>query len=1115
MLDVARWLAEQGLEQYAEAFAANAIDGDVLRTLTGDDLKELGVVALGHRKRLLEAIAALRDESASASPPPSRQPQAAPSGVVERRQLTVMFVDLVGSTELARRLDPEELGGIMRAYQNAVTGEVAHFEGHVAKFMGDGVLAYFGWPRAHEDEAERAVRAGLAILEAIARLAAPEPLRARIGVATGLVMVGELVGEGPAREEAVVGETPNLAARLQALAEPNSVVISRRTRLLVDGLFELADLGAQELKGFVEPVQAWRVLGPSITAGRFEARHAAGVSPLVGREHELALLLDRWQQAKEGEGQVVLLSGEPGIGKSRLVRALRERLGDEPYTPLSHFCSPFHQTSVLHPVIDLLERTAGYVQDEPPERKLDKLEALLGRGAMEVAAAAPLIAALLLVPAGDRYPPLNLTPQRQKDETLGALLAQLAGLAAERPVLAVYEDVHWADPSTLELLEQVIKRVQRLPVLVLITCRLEFKPPWHAQTHLTSLTLNRLSRKRGTAMVAELTGGKALPPEVLVQILQKTDGVPLFVEELTKTVLESGLLSDAGMRYELAGPLPPLAIPATLQDSLMARLDRLVPVKEVAQVAACIGREFGYELLAAVAPLDEAELQDALRQLAEAGLVFGQGVPPQASYVFKHALVRDAAYESLLKSKRQALHARIVGALQRMFHETAEMQPELVAQHCEEAGLAAKAIEYWHQAGQLATQRLALAEAMAQLWRGLKLLPRLSDRVEQVRLEIELQVTLGHVLMALKGVAAPEMGAAYGRARALCRELGEARLEPVALWGVWQYLLNHPDMVGALETAEEMLAWAKAHGDVVAEVAGHRSASVTRLFRGDFELALAHADRVSALYDPAQHSISIIPTDPWIATRSLSVWTQLLLGRPERALALSREVLTAADADAHPYIRAVVWHQQNVFDQIRGERLALEERSAGLAVLTEKHGFQHWHATATILHGWAVAAGGAPEAGLEEMRRGLAAKQATGAEIKVPYYLGLMAGLLGQSGLAGDALALVDDALARVEATGERWFKAELHRLRGTLLLVLPEPDREGAEACFRHALAVAREQGAKMWELRAARSLARLWGDQGRRSDARDLLAPIYGWFTEGFDTPDLIEAKELLDAL
>jgi class 3 adenylate cyclase len=775
-VDIAAWLRELGLARYEQAFRENDIAPAVLPELTDRDLQDLGV-SLGHRRLLLKAIRALADDGAErhhteASRSPAARP-ASQSGA-ERRQLTVMFVDLVGSTALSARLDPEDMGQVIRAYQKCCAEVIRRWDGHVAKYLGDGVLAYSGWPQAHEDAAERAVRAGLAIIAALAELDTPAgaPLAVRVGIATGLVMVGDLVGDDEARERAVVGETPNLAARLQALATPGSVVISQATRRLIGGLFELADLGPKRLKGFAEPLAAWRVEGEGRAEGRFEALHGERLTPLVGREHEVGILLERWTSAKEGDGQAVLLSGEPGIGKSRVVRTLRERLGDEPYVPLSHYCSPHHTNSALYPLIGLLERAARLDREEPPEAQLAKLEAVLGRSSDRLDEAVPLLAALLGIPTGDRYPALNLTPEVLKRRTFQALLDQLAGLGAQQPVLALYEDVHWVDPSTLELLGLIIERIQRLPVLVLITFRPEFQPPWTGHAHVTSLAMSRLGRRQGVDLVARITGSKPLPSAIVEQIVGRTDGVPLFVEELTKTVLESGLLADVGDRYELSGPLPPLAIPTTLHDSLMARLDRLAPVKEVAQIAAVIGREFSHELLAAVTPLSEDKLGEALDQLVTSELVFRRGTPPDATYSFKHALVQDAAYQSLLRSRRQQLHARIAKALEAI-PNAAETQPELLAHHFTEAALARPAVDYWLKAGELAIRRSATVEAIAQLRRGLDQVESLPGDLERASLELDLQTALGGALIAARGFASPETGKAYTRAGELCRQLGQ------------------------------------------------------------------------------------------------------------------------------------------------------------------------------------------------------------------------------------------------------------------------------------------------------------------------------------------------------
>jgi class 3 adenylate cyclase len=607
---------------------------------------------------VLKAIRSLSDPFVAVGEgvvePVTARPQPVPHEA-ERRQLTVMFVDLVGSTALSVRLDPEEMREVLRSYFDAIAAAIARFDGHVDRLLGDGVLAFFGWPRAHEDDAERAVRAALDSIEAVRRVRTPvgEPLAARVGIATGRVVVGDLIGEGAVREQAVVGDTPNLAARLQALAQPNTVVVAAGTRRLLGELFEFAELGSHDLKCIAEPVRAWRVLGPGRAMGRFEAREAmAGMAPLVGRDAELAQLLRCWTLAREGEGQLALLSGEPGIGKSRLVRAVSERLRTERPTTLFYQSSPHHAHSPLWPVVEQLGRAADIARSDAAVAKLDKLEALLGTGVDDVASLAPFFAELLAVPAQTRYPPPQLTPQQLKQRQFEALLTYLEGLATRRPVLLVIEDAHWIDPTTLELFDLVVQRLRHLRVLLIVTYRPEFSVPWAGHGHPTLLPLTNLSRQEAVALIESVTVGKALPPEVTGEIVAKTDGVPLFVEELTKTVLESGLLRDAGARFALAGPLPPLAIPTTLQDSLLARLDRLAPVKDVAQTAACIGREFSYELLSAVAAQPPRSVRRALEELVAAGLVFGHGEPPEVRYTFKHALVQEAAYRSLLRSRR-------------------------------------------------------------------------------------------------------------------------------------------------------------------------------------------------------------------------------------------------------------------------------------------------------------------------------------------------------------------------------------------------------------------------------------------------------------------------------
>ena len=747
-MDVAAWLRGLGLERYEQAFRDNEIDWEVLRKLTSDDLRDIGVAAVGHRRKLLDAIAALGAAVPAATVTAASGDAPTPADA-ERRQLTVMFCDLVGSTALSAQLDPEDLRAVIGAYHRCAAAVIERAGGFVAKYMGDGVLAYFGYPRADEHDAERAVRAGLTLVEGVAALdtVAAAPLQVRVGIATGLVVVGDLIGQGAAQEQAVVGETPNLAARLQALAEPGTVVIATSTRRLTGGLFDYEDLGAIEIKGFSEPVVASGVLRESGTESRFEARHGPDLTPMVGRDEELALLQRRWQQAKNGEGCVVLVSGEPGIGKSRLAQSLLEQFAREPHTRVRLFCSPHHQESALYPTITQLERAAGFRREDTAAQRLDKLEAVLAQATDDLGEAAPLLAALLSLPTGERYPPLNLIPQKQKERMLRALVAQVEGLAGRQPVLMLFEDAQWSDPTSLELLDLIVDRVSALPLLLIITFRPEFAPPWTGRPQVSLISLSRLAPRQRAEMIAGITGGKALPREIADRIIDRTDGVPLFVEELTKAVIESGMLSDTGDRYIAVGPVAPLAIPASLQASLLARLDRLAPVREVAQIGAALGRQFSHELIAAVAPMPPVQLDDALAQLVAAELIYRRGVPPDAEYTFKHALVQDAAYSTLLRSRRQQLHAHIAATLEEKFPDMVAAQPALLAHHCEEAGLPEKAVGYWLVAGRQAWARSALTEGVALLRRGLALVSALPDTDRRRETELDLQIALGRALM--------------------------------------------------------------------------------------------------------------------------------------------------------------------------------------------------------------------------------------------------------------------------------------------------------------------------------------------------------------------------------
>jgi class 3 adenylate cyclase/predicted ATPase len=1058
-----------------------------------------------------EPLAAVGPERPSA--PPHRRIEA------ERRQLTVMFVDLVGSTELAARLDPEDMAEVIGDYQRCCVEALGCWGGQVAKYMGDGVLAYFGWPQTQEDDAERAVRAGLAIVDAVAALKTPAdgPLAARVGIATGLVVVGELIGEGVARELTVVGETPNLAAQLQTLAAPGGLVISQATRRLLGGTFALADLGPVSLKGFAGLLRAWRVEGEGRAEGRFEALRGEHLTPLVGREYELGVLLERWAWAKDGSGQVVLLTGEAGIGKSRVVRALRERLGDEPHIAFSHFCSPHHTNSALYPTIAQLERAAGLKADDGAEAKLAKLEALLGQGTSELDEVAPLIAALLGIPVGDRYRTLNLGPQRQKQRTLEVLLEQLASLARERPVLLLYEDVHWIDPSSLELLDLLVERARGLRVLAVLTFRPEFQPPWRGHAHITSLTMSRLGRSQGADLVAQVTGDKPVPAAIVEQIVARADGVPLFVEELTKTVLESGLLRDAGDHYELAGQLPPLAIPATLHDSLLARLDHLAPVKEVAQIGAALGREFSHALLTAVADGGEDELSEALEQLVASELVFRRGSPPDASYRFKHALVQDAVYGTVLRSRRQQLHARIAGVLEQHFPQTAESEPELLAHHCTEAGLIQKAIRQWLDAGRLALARSGTLEAIAHLRTGLELLGRLPDDAARRSLELDLQLMLAGALAAAKGHGVVETEEAYTRAVTLSQELGRPEALCPALDGLMTCQFSRAELKAALRLGHEFLALTRGYGHVAPQIVAHMDLGIIRLARGELQEAKQDLESAIALYDPREHTWlrGTYSYDPEVICLGYLGWLHLALGESDRARDSSLQSVARARRIAHPLSLGFALARAAAVHQLRGEIVAVEECAEALRALALSHCFGTYVATSRFYQGWALAQRGTLDEGVTLLKEALALFRASKDEDFFPYSLAVVAEALSRRGETVQALVLIAEALGRAADNEEHWFEAELHRLKGDALMALSLERSDESEVCYREALSVARNQRAHLWELRAATSLARLWGQQGRRAEARDLLAPVYGWFTEGFEAVDLREARALLDEL
>jgi predicted ATPase len=957
------------------------------------------------------------------------------------------------------------------------------------------------------------VRAGLALVEAVRKLDGHggTVLQVRVGIATGLVVVGDLLGEGAAQEQAVVGETPNLAARLQALAEPGAVVIASSTRRLTSGLFEYRDLGTVTLKGFAEDLPAWQVLGAGSAESRFEALRTA-TTPLVGRDEEIELLLRRWEQAKRGDGQVVLISGEPGIGKSRIAQTVVERLSGEPHTRLRYFCSPHHQDSALYPSITQLERAAGFRREDTDEQRLAKLEAVLSQGTNDLREAVPLLADLLSIPTGDRYPSLNLTPQKRKENTLHAQLAQIEGLSARKPVLMVFEDVHWSDPTTRESLDLLVDRVPTLRLLLILTFRPEFAPPWIGRPHVPMLTLNRLPARQRAEMIAHVTGGKVLPKEIADQIVDRTDGVPLFIEELTKAVVESGILTETGNHYAVTGPVAPLAIPTTLHASLLARLDRLAPVREVAQIGAALGRQFSHELISAVAPMPQQQLDDALARLVSTELIFRRGNPPDAEYTFKHALVQDAAYSTLLRSRRQQLHARITTTLEGQFPEIVAAQPALLSHHCTEAGLIEKAIGYRLKAGHQAIERSAMLEAEAQLGKGLNLLDSLPEDTERQQHELDLQSALIVTLMQTQGYAAPAVAETLARARQLCEQLNQPPQFANVLYVQGGYHILRGELQLACQDAKEQLELGEAWNDPVVKSTACFNSAAAWFFRGDFAAARTYAEQVLQLYDTAHSSLyaMISPQDPQLAALIFLSCALSCLGHLDQSRLRRDEALVKARQRAHANTLALVLSMAWFHDaSVQSEPALLLERAEELQAHCAEHGFPYFAAISGVYRGSALSALGSVDEGLTLLTEGLDAYRATGALVSVPHFLQLLADCYRRAGQPKEGLKYLDEAARQIEATEE----AEMHRLRGELLIAVGDP--VAAEASFRQAIAIARKQNAKLWELRAATSLTRLWRDRGKRDEARDLLAPVYGWFTEGFDTLDLKEAKALLDEL
>ncbi|HSL03951.1 MAG TPA: adenylate/guanylate cyclase domain-containing protein [Nitrospiraceae bacterium] len=1123
---VSAWLEDLGLGIYREAFEKNAITWDVLTELNQGDLESLGVL-LGHRKTLLRAIAQLSSDAgvlASGSLPSAVSPDTPFSPErdhAERRQLTVVFCDLVDSTVLSRRVDPEDLQEITRRFLDACNQEIGRFNGYVAKYMGDGLLVYFGYPHAHEDDAERAVYAGLAILDTVKVLNHENPhpefsMAARIGIATGQVVVGELMGQDTAKERSVFGETPNLAARLQALAQPNQLIIDPVTKRLAGNEFDFADHGAVSLKGFDKPVQTWQVLSLRLSASRFESSRSSHLTNFVGREQEIALLLGRWREAIDGEGQVVLLCGEAGIGKSRIVHTLCDRLADAQYQTIQFQCSPYHLNTALYPAINCLRQAAGLASQDSAQAQLEKLDVLARESGLENQDTVSLLADLLSIRGEHRNPLLTVSPEKRKNMTLEALVHYLQRMADRTPVLFIMEDAHWIDPTTLDLLTRIIDRIRQMRVLLLITFRPDFKPVWAEYSHVTFLTLSRLPRRQSAELVAAMTGGKGLPLEVQQAILAKTDGVPLYIEALTENVLASGLLTEGNESFTLKGPLKELPIPDSLHALLMERVDRLGPAKEIVQTGAAIGREFTYELLQATVEVPDSQLKNALDHFVASGLISQEGEIPLAKYHFKHALVQEAAYSTLPKKPRRLLHARIAKTLESRFAERIKMEPELLAYHYEEAGLTGPAVEYWHRAARRDAERSANIEALNHFNRALDLLKDLPQGPERNVLELEILLARGVPLLSVKGHASDEVEHNYRRAKDLSQEHSDSVHQFRAIWGLWVFHQVRGQLANSRDLAENLLALANREQSADLLIEAHRILGSSYFFLGRFDDAKTHLLAAKSLDDPNQHrSLALrYAQDPGITAGSYLARTLWILGEVGQAETMAREAIGMARELEHPLTRVftlvyLCW----IYSALRDPNRTLELADEAIALSTQ-YSFALGLALATASQGWALAENG-QEKGLGKLVNGISAIRVTGAGLNNTFTLALLAEIYLRNHRIEEGLGVIEEAQTLAITGGELFWQAELLRLKGELLLGQSDPSVQAAEQYFSEALKIAQDQHAKMLELRAATSLARLWRKLNKSDEAKRILHSVYSRFTEGVDNRDMIEAKTVLEQL
>ncbi|MGC2218612.1 MAG: adenylate/guanylate cyclase domain-containing protein [Pseudolabrys sp.] len=1115
--DIAEWLGRQGLGQYAQTFAENHIDYSVLPDLTEDDLEKLGI-SLGHRKKLLRAIDAVwGTRQARDTTKVARTGAEATSPVQHReaefRQITVMFCDLVGSTQLSEKLDPEDLQKIIDSYRRECSTAIRRYGGEVARYLGDGVLAFFGWPYAHEDDAPRAVHAALEIVSVVTKISESVTLACRVGVCSGPVVVGEIRNSTASWSMDAVGETPNIAARLQTLAEPNTVLISESTRHLVSATFDLQGLGPQELKGITEPVRAYRVLAAKSAGSRFEAAHAGTLTPLVGRSSELRLLLDRWEKVKEGDGQVILLSGIPGVGKSRLLHELKSHVEEEPHILLHHQCSPYHNQSAFHPVIEQIEQAAHLIAREADADKITKLQAYLPRSTNSSIEPLLLIANLLSISTENQQHLSELTPQQIKNRTISTLVEMLLAFSVQRPTLCIFEDAHWLDASTLELLELMISRIAHARVLLIVSSRPEFRPTWLAHANVSTHSLTRLSQAEVKTMIRDLLRGGNMPQKLVDQIIEKADGVPLFIEELTSSTLSAPLRETLGHTEQPAS----LRVPETLSDALMERLDRAAPSRRVAQIAAVIGREFSDDLLSAAARIDEEDMQSALSLLEQADIIYRVGISPFVRFAFKHVLLRDAIYDSLLKSKRQQIHADIAAILVHDFPKLVENQPEVLALHYQEASNHQMAIRYWFESGQRALAHSANVEAIANFRKALQLLNALPETPERIKQEIDIQLALGIPLIAVRGYTAAETREAFSRARTLCLRLGDIPEYFQALFGLWgnHWMCGKNDE--ALRMADEFLSRSRALSDPVLLMVANRVMGSTLLTLGDFQSSASHFEETIRLSTGREERplYNLYMVGPRAASLLLLSWDLWILGYPDQALSRVSEALASGKDLGHPYTVAFAHYMTSVVHLLRGDAAHALESAERSFEMSQEQRFSLYAILSRISRGRAIGELGRLGEARVELTQGIDEARRNGVGFMLPMMDSWLADVHTKTGENEYALSFVERALTNIgDVTGRSW-EAELHRQRAQILLALDPSKLREAESHLQKSIEVARGQSAKSLELRATTNLAELWRTQGRPDEARALLEPICHWFNEGAETADLKQARDAQSAL